>query len=381
MSAPWKVPLADVRLSDEDIEPVVEVLRSGWLTSGPRTERFEADFARYVGSRHAIAVSSGTAALHLMCLAVGLGPGDEVVVPSLTFVATANAVRYAGARPVFADLAGEQEPWLAADACAAAITPRTKAILTMHYGGRAGQLDALADLARREGLVLLEDAAHAAGSRRAGRHLGTVGAAGAFSLFSNKNLAVGEGGLVVTDDDALACEIRRLRSHGLTSSTWQRHSTVAATYDVVGLGFNYRFDEARAALAARRLTALDRENALRAEVAARYADALADDPFVATLPPPGAGEVSSHHLFPVVLRDGAQREAFRRGLAEHGVETSVHYPPVHLLTAYKDHDAPLPNTVAYGRRTVTLPLFPHIEPEQVETVLSAVRATTTALAR
>jgi dTDP-4-amino-4,6-dideoxygalactose transaminase len=207
----WKVPLADVRVPPADIDVVAETYRSGWLSMGPETERLEAAFADYTGAGEAIAVANGTAALHLACTAAGLGPGDEVVVPSLTFVATANAIAYTGARPVFADIRGVKEPWLAADACEAAIGPATTAIFAMAYGGHSGEIVALRALAAQRGLLLLEDAAHAAGSRLDGRHLGTFGNAGAFSLFSNKNLAVGEGGVVVTDDADLAARMRLLR--------------------------------------------------------------------------------------------------------------------------------------------------------------------------
>src|SRR4051794_16662082 len=176
----WRVPLADVIVTDGDIAAVVETYRNGWLSMGPRTEALEERFASYVGSRHAVAVANGTAALHLACLTAGLGPGDEVVVPSLTFVATVNAIAYTGARPVFADIAGLEEPWLSADAVANAIGERTAAIMTVPYGGHPGETSALCDLADRHGVPLLEDASHAAGSWLDGRHLGTFGAAGTF---------------------------------------------------------------------------------------------------------------------------------------------------------------------------------------------------------
>src|SRR5947209_17278592 len=257
----WRVPLADVVIADDDLAAVVDTYRSGWLSMGPRTEELEAAFAAYTGARHAVAVANGTAALHLSALAAGLGEGDEVVVPSLTFVATVNAVAYTGATPVFADISGLAEPWLSAAAAERAITPRTRAVMTMAYGGQAGETEALAALCADRGLTLLEDTAHAAGSRLQGRHLGTFGLAGAFSLFSNKNLAIGEGGLIVTDDDDLAARVRLLRSHGMTTLSWDRHRGHASTYDVVALGFNYRIDEPRAALAARRLARPDPEHA------------------------------------------------------------------------------------------------------------------------
>ena len=271
----WKVPLADVVVPQGDIEAIVAAYRSGWLSMGPRTEQLEAAFARYTGSRHALAVANGTAALHLVCAAAGLGPGDDVIVPSLTFVATVNAIAYTGARPVFAEIASPTEPWISAGTVGRALTPATKAIMTMAYGGHPGDIEALSELASERGLVLLEDAAHAVGSRLGGRHLGTFGQAGAFSFFSNKNLGIGEGGMVVTDDDEIAARIRLLRSHGMTTLTWDRHRGHASGYDVVALGFNYRIDEPRAALVQNRLGRLDQENARRSEVDAAYRSAVA----------------------------------------------------------------------------------------------------------
>jgi dTDP-4-amino-4,6-dideoxygalactose transaminase len=372
--ARWRVPLADVVVPEADIAAVADVYRSGWLSMGPETEAFEADFAAYTGADHAVAVTNGTAALHLICLAAGLGPGDEVVVPSMTFVATVNAVAYTGATPVFADVAGLTEPWLARDAVAAAITPRTKAIMTLLYGGHPGQTQSLAALAAERGLVLLEDAAHAAGTRVGGRHAGTFGAAGAFSFFSNKNLAVGEGGMTITGDADLAARMRLLRSHGMTTLTWDRHRGHASSYDVVARGFNYRIDEPRAALARRRLARLDTENERRAQLDARYRDALADVMGLVAALPPAPGARSAHHLFAVVLDEGADGAAFRAALAARGIQTSLHYPPVHRFAAFAGQATALPVTEAYGARAVTLPLFATMTDEQHNMVVDAVRA-------
>jgi dTDP-4-amino-4,6-dideoxygalactose transaminase len=369
----WDVPLADVVITEDDIAVVADVYRSGWLSMGPRTEQFEERLAEYVGARHAIAVSSGTAALHLMSLAVGLEPGDEVIVPSMTFVATANAVLYTGAQPVFADIAGLTEPWLSADAARAAITPRTKAIMTMSYGGHAGELAELATLCAAEGLILLEDAAHGLGGRLGERHIGTLGAAGAFSFFSNKNLAIGEGGAVVTDDDELAARLRLLRSHGMTSLTWDRHRGHASTYDVVALGFNYRLDEPRAALATTRLDRLDVENAQRGRLDKRYRDALSGAPLQCALAPV-PDQQSAYHLFAVVLDEGIDRDHFRASLSEQRVQTSMHYPPVHRFSTFAGEHAPLPLTDAYAERAVTLPLFAHMTEAQQDLVVETVGA-------
>jgi dTDP-4-amino-4,6-dideoxygalactose transaminase len=369
----WRVPLSDLEVTDGDLAAVVDTYRSGWLTMGPETERLEETFAQYVGAAHSIAVTNGTAALHLTCAATGLGPGDEVIVPSLTFVATINAIAYTGARPVFAEIVGLDAPWLSATAAEAAISPRTKAIMTMSYGGHAGDVARIRQLADRHDLLLLEDAAHAAGARLDGRHLGTFGIAGAFSFFSNKNLAVGEGGMVVTHDGALAERLRLLRSHGMTTLTWDRHCGHAASYDVVALGYNYRIDEPRAALGRARLARLDDENRRRHELDIRYRELLGDIDGVGLLQPPVPNLICSHHLFAIVLEEGVDRDRFRGKLADRAVQTSVHYPPVHRFSIYREHAPEMPVTDAYATRSVTLPMFAHMTHEQQDLVVEAVR--------
>jgi len=369
----WTVPLADVVVPEDDIAAVADVYRSGWLSMGPETEALEREFAAYTGASHALAVTNGTAALHLICVAAGLGPGDEVVVPSMTFVATVNAIAYTGATPVFADVVSLTEPWLDPAAVEAVLTDRTTAIMTMAYGGHPGRTEALCQLAREHGLVVLEDAAHAIGSRLGDRHLGTFGLAGAFSFFSNKNLAVGEGGMVLTDDDAVAARMRLLRSHGMTTLTWDRHRGHASAYDVVELGFNYRIDEPRAALGRRRLARLDDDNVRRAEIDARYRELLAGvDGLVAALAPI-EGVRLAHHLFTIVLDEGVDRARFRETLAVRGVQTSVHYPPAHRFSIHAT-EAELPVTDAYGERAVTLPMFATMTVDQQNEVVEAVRA-------
>lgn len=371
--AEWTVPLADVVVAEEDIAAVADVYRSGWLSMGPQTEALEREFATYAGARHALAVANGTAALHLICAAAGLGPGDEVVVPSMTFVATVNAIAYTTATPVFADVVSVTEPWLDPGSVEAALTEHTRAIMGMAYGGHPGRIADVAALGRERGLVLLEDAAHAAGSRLGGRHLGTFGLAGAFSFFSNKNLAVGEGGMVVTDDDELAARVRLLRSHGMTTLSWDRHRGHASGYDVVDLGFNYRIDEPRAALARRRLARLDADNARRAELDARYRELLAGVDGLTRALPPVPGAQLAHHLFTIVLDDGVGRAPFREELAARGVQTSVHYPPAHRFSIYAAA-VDLPVTEAYAARAVTLPLFATMTLAQQNEVVDAVRA-------
>lgn len=368
--ADWLVPLADVVIEPDEIELVAETYRSGWLSMGPRTEQLESDLRDYTGAKHALATANCTAALHLACMAAGFGEGDEVIVPSLSFVATANAVRYTGATPVFADIAGLDRPWMSARAAAGAVSERTKAIMGMSYGGHPGETDELAALGAERGLLMMEDAAHGLGGSADSGPLGTVGALGAYSFFSNKNLPVGEGGALVCDDDGFAERAKLLRSHGMTSLSWDRHKGHSFGYDVVDLGFNYRIDEPRAALAAARLARLDADNAKRAKLDEAYRRALAGiDRVEPAMPPPEQG-ASAHHIFTVVVDEGVDRDAVRERLAAARVQTSLHYPPIHRFSIYGGGQE-LPLTDAYASRAITLPLFPHMALGALETVIDA----------
>jgi dTDP-4-amino-4,6-dideoxygalactose transaminase len=368
----WRVPLADVEVSEEEIAAVAETYRSGWLSMGPRTAELEERFADYVRAIHAVAVTNGTAALHLICAAAGIGPGDEVIVPSLTFVATAGAIRQTGATPVFADIVGVERPWLAAEAAEAAVGERTRAIMNMTYGGHPGESAALRELAERRELVLLEDAAHGLGGNAEGRHLGTFGLAGAYSFFSNKNLPIGEGGMLVTDDEDLAARARLLRSHGMTTLTWDRHRGHASGYDVIEPGFNYRIDEPRATLAIARLARLDADNRMRAAAAALYRERFERVGGITPTDPAPEGSQSANHLFTAVVDEGVDRDSVRESLAAAGVQTSMHYPPIHAFSAYRS-DVALPLTEQYAGRAVTLPLFPGIGEEQIELVVRSLQ--------
>jgi dTDP-4-amino-4,6-dideoxygalactose transaminase len=342
---------------------VAETLRSGWLTMGPRTEAFEAAFAEQLGARHAVAVSSCTAALHLAYLAVGAGPGDEVIVPSYTFAATATAVVYCGASPVFADIIGLEDPSIDPDDVAARITPRTKAVTAVHFAGYAAPVDVLGDLCERNGLALIEDVAHAPSAVLGDRKLGTFGLAGAFSLFSNKILSVGEGGLLTTDDDRVAELARSRRSHAMSSGTWDLHTGRTTTYDVDGLGFNYRLDEPRAALALSRLPRLEADIGRRRELVREYRRRLGSHPELIVPFRDEQVDDSSCYVMPVMLRNQNRRDTVRRRLREeYRVQTSVLYPSVHEFTAYRNRSAglSLPNTERAARCELTLPLYPHM---------------------
>jgi len=366
----WRVPLSDLRVDAELLEAARETLASGWWSMGPRVGELEDRFAAFTGANHALAVSNGTAALHLALLAVGCEAGDEVVLPSLNFVAAANTVVRSGATPVFCDVRGPRDLNLDPDDLAAAIGPRTKAVVVLHYAGYACDLPSVLAVAEEHGVAVIEDAAHAPGATLGGRALGTFGAVGCFSFFSNKNLPVGEGGMVVTQDDELAARLRSLRSHGMTTLTWQRHRGHASSYDVVDAGFNYRLDEVRAALALVQLERLQNANAARRRLSARYRELLAPVDGISVAFDDGDHEHSSHHLAVAVVAPEVDRDETRMALQEARVQTSVHYPPIHRFSYYAElgRRRPLPVTDDVSSRMVTLPLFPHMTDEQVELV-------------
>ena len=370
--SPWRVPLSDLTIDEELVDAALAAIRSGWWSMGPRVTEFEDEFARLCQAREAVAVANGTAALHLALLAVGCGSGDEVIVPSLNFVAAANTIGHTGAKPVFCDIGGAHDLNLDPVDLERAVGPRTKAVVTLHYGGFACDMDAVSEIAEGHGLAVVEDAAHAPGGSWKGRMCGTLGDVGCFSFFSNKNLPVGEGGMIVTNDEAIADKLRLLRSHGMTTLTWERHKGHAHSYDVVAQGFNYRLDELRAALGLVQLARLHEENARRAEITARYREAL-DGTRGLTMPfgENGSDRVSSHHLAVVVLPEGADRAAIREALTERGIQTSVHYPPIHTFSQYRTAPElrPLPRTDEVAGRLMTLPLYGRMSDEDVELVV------------
>lgn len=372
----WAVPLSDVLVDDELLEAARSALASGWWSMGPRVEEFEQAFADFLGTPNALAVSNGTAALHLALLACGCGPGDEVILPSLNFVAAANTIAHTGARPVFCDINGAEDLNLAVDDLEAAVNSRTKAIVVLHYGGHPCEMHRVLEIARQHGLKVIEDAAHAPGASLGGRSCGTFGDIGCFSFFSNKNLPLGEGGAVVTDDPELLERMRLLRSHGMTTLTWDRHRGHAHSYDVVACGFNFRLDEVRAAVGLVQLGRLRDGNRARARLVNRYRSLFANRTDL-ILPFEDSGErESAHHLAVVVLPQGTARDEVREALRNRGVQTSVHYPPIHHFSLYAaESERSLPRTDDVASRLMTLPLFPHMADHQVDAVVDALLET------
>jgi dTDP-4-amino-4,6-dideoxygalactose transaminase len=359
MTGPVEIPLADPGFGPDERAAVDRVMDSGWLSMGPETAALETELAAGLGSDGAVSVSNGTAALHLALLALGVGPGDEVVVPSLTFVASAAAALMVGARPVLVDIVGPHDPTVDPNAVRAALTPRTRAIVAVHYGGWSARLGALRAVADAAGAFLVEDAAHAPLVPAAdvpGRSLGTVGDAGCFSFHATKNLASGEGGMVVARDPEVRDRVRTLRSHGMTAPSWDHRWGRAAAYDVPRLGFNYRPTDLTAAIARVQLARLPDEQAARAGLTAEYRRRLADLPVGLPFAAPGEGP-SSYHLLPIVLPAGVDRPAVQAALRAAGIHSGVHYPPVHRFSAYRGMaHGRLDRTEAVADRLLSLPL-------------------------
>jgi dTDP-4-amino-4,6-dideoxygalactose transaminase len=367
--SPWRITLADVSIGESELAAVEEVLRSGWLSMGPVTERFERAFAEVVGAPEALAVTNGTAALHLAAAALGLGPEDEVICPSLTFVAAAAAMRQTGAHVRLADSTSLDDFCLDPAEIARLAGPRTKAVVVLHYGGHAADMGEITAAARERELLVIEDAAHAVGGTLDGTACGTIGDAGCFSFFANKNVTTAEGGMVVFRDPEVAERARLLRSHAMTTLTWDRHRGHASDYDVVGVGFNYRIDELRAALGLVQLERLRELNDARARLAAAYEESLRSLP----LGWPGFGSrgTSAFHLAPVVAASRAERDALREALRARGIQTSVHYPAVHRFSHYAEDGLRLPVAEQIADRVLTLPLHPNLRTEEVGEVVAA----------
>ena len=365
----WKVPLTDVTLGEEEALAAAEVVRSGWLSQGERVAAFEADFAAMVGVPHAVAVNNCTVGLEVAYAAVGVVPGDEVVMPALTFVATANAARRLGATVVFADITSDDDLCVDPADVLAKVSPKTRAVVLVHYAGFAAM--------GREDVAIVEDCAHApaAGARDGSARCGALGDVAAFSFFSNKNMTTGEGGMLTTRRAELDQSLRLLRAHGMTTTTWDRHRGHAFTYDVVRVATNARMDEIRAAIGRIQLGRLAEANRRRAEARGWYLEAIAQrDERLPGLHIPfdgsGYGE-GAQHLFVVLLPVGVERAPVMASMRAAGVQTSVHYPPTHRFTAYRDVPAMLPRTDAVAARLLTLPLGPAMTREQVALVVEA----------
>lgn len=371
------LPYGRQSIDDDDIREVVAVLRSDWLTTGPKVAEFEEAFAAYVGSRHAVSFSSGTAALHGAVFAAGLGPGDEAITSPLTFCATANCALYVGATPVFADVARDT---LTLDPAATerAVTAQTKAVLPVDYAGHPADLDAIRRLSERHGLTVIEDACHALGAGYHGRRVGALGHMTVFSFHPVKHITTGEGGMVTTDDATLAGRLRAFRSHGIESHPRERQVQGQWFYEMQLLGYNYRLSDIASALGLSQLRRIEGGLARRREIAARYTVAFREIDGV--IPPACRAEVShAWHFYPVRFESAGfrvDRDEIFRALRGEGIGVNVHYVPVHLHPFYRERfgfrGGEYPMAEAAYAELVTLPLFPGLSDRDVDDVVEAV---------
>ncbi len=373
------LPFSRPSITAEDIAAVTTVLQSGWITTGAQSAELERQFAAAVGTQHAVALTSATAGLHLVLRAFGIGPGDEVVTPSMTWVSTVNLVALAGATPVFVDV-DRDTLMTTADRVAAAITPRTKLIVPVHYAGASLDLQPLRELAAAKGIPLVEDAAHAAGTEYRGKPTGTGGTA-IYSFHPIKNLTTGEGGLVTTDDADLAARIRRLRFHGLGADAFQRDTQGRAPQaEVIEPGFKYNLPDMNAVLGLSQLARLAEMNRKRTALAARYAQLLADVEGVFPLGLPSYPQRHAWHLYIVRVDPataGLTRDEFMERLKGRGIGTGLHFRAAHTHKYYRANHpprTPLPNTEWNTDRVCSLPLFPDMPLGDVERVVDAIRA-------
>lgn len=369
----WRYPLSDIDFGKEEERQVLKVIRSRWLSTGPVTERFEKSFSEYLGGGEAIAVSNGTAALHLALAGLGIKEGDEVILPSLTFIATANAVLYTGATPVFADIVSEENLNISPEEIEKKMTKKTKAIMVMHYGGYPCDMKSILKVAKRCGLYVIEDAAHAPGAEYYGKKCGVIGDIGCFSFFSNKNLVTGEGGMVVTQNQTWAERIRRMRSHGMEALSWDKYRGRLSSYDVGGLGYNYRTTEIQSALGLVQLKKLDRNNKKRRRLVEVYQKEFQKEGKI-SLPFSKFKGNPSYHLFPILVARPIDRNRLMEKLKNFGIQTSVHYPPVHLFSLYRKRFGfklgMLPKTEEVSRREMTLPLHPRMNLREVSEIVN-----------
>lgn len=372
------IPYGKQSIGEDDIAAVVEVLRSDWLTTGPKVPEFEEAFARFVGAKHAVAVSSGTAALHAAMHTLGVGPGDEVIIPAMTFAATANCVVFQGGTPIFADVDPDTlllDPMQAE----ARITSKTKAIIAVDYAGQPCDYDALRAITSHNKLALVADACHALGGKLGNRPVGSLADLSTFSFHPVKHITTGEGGVITTNDPERAKRMRLFRNHGITTDHRQRENKGTWFYEMVDLGFNYRLTDFQCALGIIQLFKLPQWITRRQEIATRYDTAFADMPAIRPL---GVRTGVSHAYHLYVIRLGMDSDCVDRGtvfgaLRNMGIGVNVHYIPVHLHPFYRERfgtgPGQCPVAEAAYEKILSLPMFPGMSETDVETVIDAVR--------
>lgn len=372
--SPWKIQLFKLNYDHRELEAVESVIHSRWLTMGEKTQQFESNFSEFIGNDiFSIAVSSGTAALHLALLALEIGNDDEVIIPALTFVADANVVRMVGARPVIAD-SHSQDNWnVSLATIKACATDKTKAIIVVHYAGYPCEIGPISEFCKENNIFLIEDVAHAPGAEFAGKKCGTFGDISCFSFFTNKNISIGEGGMVCTMSQKLAERIGFLRSHGMTTLTLDRHRGRAQTYDVAMPGLNYRMDEMRAAIGLVQLSKLESSNNARGLLTDYYRKVFSNTGITIPFSKMNFEFKSAFHILPILLPNHTDRSTVMSSLKSFGVQSSIHYPPFWAFSAYKNYlkkeFSPVVENICNNQ--LTLPLYPDMSESDVDYVASA----------
>lgn len=369
----YRIPLFNLNFDGKEAQAAYDTIQSGWISTGPKCEELEKMFVDMFHVNYAVSTSNCTDALHLCCLACGIGPGDEVLCPSLTFAASANCIRYAGATPVFCDIVGPEHINIDPTDIERKITEKTKAILVVHMAGFPCKMDEIMTIAKKHNLKVIEDACHGPLSEYKGKKLGTIGDCAAFSFFSNKNISTGEGGMFISNNKEMADKARLLRSHGMTTMSYQRAGGHATTYDIIELGYNFRLDDIHAAIAIEQLKKLPADLEQRIAVRKRYIELLSNVENV-VVPFADNTEFTSNYIMPIVITKGtvADRDAIRNKIHEAGVQTSVHYPAIHRFSIYKDYGAVLPQTEYVTDHEITLPMYAALSMEDVEYIVNVV---------
>ena len=362
----YKIPLFNLNFDEREAQAAYDTIKSGWISTGPKNAELEQMFIDMWGVRYAVSMSNCTDSLHTCCMVCGFGTGDEVICPSLTFAASCNCIRYVGATPVFADIVGPDHINIDPEDLERKITPRTKGIVVVHMAGFPARMDEIMAIARKHGLKVIEDACHGPLSEYKGRKLGTIGDCASFSFFSNKNISTGEGGMFITNDEEMARKARLIRSHGMTTMSYQRASGHATEYDIATLGYNFRMDDIRAAIAIEQLKKLPADLEKRIKVREQYLRRLSEMEGV-IVPFAENTEFVSNYILPVVLTDSTKerRNRIREYIHAVGIQTSVHYPAVHRFSTYRELGAVLPRTEYVSDNEITLPMYAALTEEQV----------------
>ncbi|HME13019.1 MAG TPA: DegT/DnrJ/EryC1/StrS family aminotransferase [Candidatus Acidoferrum sp.] len=373
------LPFHQAFIGEEEIRSVAEVMRSGWLTSGPRAKEFEACFARFVGAEHAVAVNSCTAALHLALAAIGLQEGEEVILPTMTFAASAEVVLYFKARPVLVDCINGSFHMDPAE-IERAVTSRTRAVVPVHYGGYPCEMDSILEIARRNKMKVIEDAAHAMPSRYKGKMIGAIGDITCFSFYATKTLTTGEGGMATTENQEYAERMRRLSLHGISKDAWKRYTAEGSwKYDIAEAGYKYNLPDLQAAIGLVQLGKCHAMQARRREIAEQYTEELETlEGF--TAPATASDEGHAWHLYVVHVNSAAlriRRDQVIEELKNRGIGTSVHFIPLHLHSLYQRHlgyrEGQFPNAEERFSGAISLPLYPGMDDADVGRVIEALR--------